>query len=386
MKKQRDIFHTRYQKLLSELRQQIVGGELREDELLPPEESLAKRYQLSRPSVRKALKELRTERLVYTMNGKGTFAGSGLVPHSRDMILGSIGPHSSFGTNPGTTWQGVVFRSFEREITLNGIRTEFLEMPVSPIPGRDFFERLKNKKWQGMMVYLSAGIPEAAREEIVEELWATGIPLVIVNYLAYKYPVDCVNIDNEWGGFLQAEYLLNLGHRHIAYIAPVSSAPWIEERMAGFTHAFRMKGLRLDEDALIRISCKQLVSDVDYEEVGRQGGKIILDKKKFTAVATSNDALARGLHDFLRENKVDVPDQVSLIGFDNAVQHRNLNLTTIIRPQEELGICAADLLLKKIGLKGDKERTHCVRIKPTLGIKSTTERCKGSLQTVTLTV
>ena len=195
-----------------------------------------------------------------------------------------------------------------------------------------------------------------------------------------------MNIDNEWGGFLQAEYLLNLGHRHIAYVAPASSVPWIEERLTGFTHAFRMKGLQPDEDTLIRIPCKQLVSDVDYEEIGRQGGRIILDKKKFTAVATSNDALAKGLHDFLRENQIYVPDQVSLIGFDNAVQYRNLNLTTIIRPQEELGVCAADLLLKKIGLKGDKGRVNCIKIKPILGIKSTTERCRESLQTVTLTV
>ena len=145
-----------------------------------------------------------------------------------------------------------------------------------------------------------------------------------------------------------------------------------------------MKGLQPDKDALIRIPCKQPVSDVDYEEIGRQGGKIVLDKKKFTAVATSNDALAKGLHDFLKEKQVGVPDQVSLIGFDNAVQYRNLNPTTIIRPQEELGVCAADLLLKKIGLKGDKGRVNCIRIKPILGIKSTTARCKKSLRAANL--
>lgn len=153
--------------------------------------------------------------------------------------------------------------------------------------------------------------------------------------------VECITIDNFKGGYLAAEHLIQLGHRDIGFLRGPSGRQDTEEREKGFRKALTDNRVRLQGE---------FMGQGDFEEKkGYLAMKQMLSRKRRpTAVFASNDLMAFGAMTAAHELGLRVPEDLSIVGFDNIefAQMSNPPLTTIHHHVEELGVVAARRLIE----------------------------------------
>jgi len=171
--------------------------------------------------------------------------------------------------------------------------------------------------------------------------YAGQVPgLVLINRYIPELESRCVWLDNEAGGEIATRYLLSLGHRQIAC---VTSAYEIEDpvlRLSGVHRALAEDHQGLEPTAIEK--------GMPNEEGGEMAAQNLLAKGiKMTAIVVYNDAMASGVISVLRDNGLRVPEDISVIGFDDVLLARYVRpkLTTMRYPIEMMAMEAANMAL-----------------------------------------
>ena len=189
---------------------------------------------------------------------------------------------------------------------------------------------------------------------IVEEM-SERIPFAIINNQNEKLDVDAVELDNSKLGRIMARHLLELGHRHVAYIAPPLTVRQKQrsKRVEGFLKEFKDAGL--GENVIIKAANEQIDKDIpgiDSEyRIGYDLTKELLaEYHNLTAIVGLNDMIAFDILDALYDEKYRVPGDMSVMGCDNTLFARmhNISLTTIEHFVIYKGRDACDIIMKKI--------------------------------------
>lgn len=185
-----------------------------------------------------------------------------------------------------------------------------------------------------------------AEPDTVRLIQGTGLPLVLVDN--YVPGTNAVLGDNFGGARAAVEYLISMGHRQIAFMGgpmhegsrPVNKIYTIERRAEGYRMALINADLPVPYELY---ESSYLDIDDGYEACKR----LLARKKPFTAIFCANDALAIGTMKALREAGLRIPDDVSLVGFDDIdmVEHLSPALTTVHVAKETLGAVAIKRLL-----------------------------------------
>jgi DNA-binding LacI/PurR family transcriptional regulator len=189
----------------------------------------------------------------------------------------------------------------------------------------------------------------------------SAVPVVLIARPTRSRIVDSVSGDDRAGAGLAVDHLVSLGHQRIAHIDG-SRGAGARRRQAGYTAAMNRHGLE-----------PMIVTGSYTEEGGTQGVRQLLEtKRSATAIFAANDLAAIGALQALAEAGRSVPDDVSLIGYDNAwlagLQH--ISLTTIDQPRHQLGTTAVQLLIERLD-EGRTKPRHLV-LCPSLMVRATT--------------
>jgi LacI family transcriptional regulator len=204
---------------------------------------------------------------------------------------------------------------------------------------RLWLRRLLDQSTDGVLLLLPY-----ERIGIANTLMAQHIPFVAIgdrNEPTTTFPTIGATI---WlGGYTATEYLISLGHQRIGIITFPLHLTTSRARLAGYREALERAGIPIDP-ALI---CEgtYLLGD------GVQQTRYLLDQPEPpTAIFAGNDAQAAGVYRVLYERNIRVPDQMSVIGFDDVMYTAQMSppLTTIHQPLVEIGKMAANLLLRLI--------------------------------------
>ncbi|MFF2501029.1 LacI family DNA-binding transcriptional regulator [Peribacillus sp. NPDC058075] len=220
-----------------------------------------------------------------------------------------------------------------------------------------YISLLKQKSVDGFI--LASGFEKLKQ---VEQLMNEDIPVAIVARDFPMFPVNAVAVDDFMGGFEATTYLIGLGHKDIGIIA---RDVWSNrERLRGYKEAMEINGLEIPdfkfaEDTTIAAG----------EEVTKE---FLKSKKPPTALFACNDLLAIGAIQAAKAQNVKVPDQLSVVGFDNTMIAGIVDppLTTIAQPIQRMGQEVVNLMIKMI--KGDKEKTRLTLL-PELVIRESTK-------------
>ncbi len=202
----------------------------------------------------------------------------------------------------------------------------------------DYLGLLIEKRVDGL-VFVSAGSNPAA----IEMLSAQKIVGVIVDREISGLAMDSVLTDNKRGGYQATRYLLDLGHRRIACITGPSQLTPSAERVTGYRDALQEAGIPVDENLI-------LAGDFQSQS-GYQGMHTLLRlSPPPTAVFVCNDLMAIGALCAAHEAGLHVPQQLSIIGFDDIAlaSFTTPRLTTIAQPKYEMGLMAAEMLVERI--------------------------------------
>lgn len=198
---------------------------------------------------------------------------------------------------------------------------------------------------------------------IANALQAQNIPFVAIgdrNEPTTTFPTIGSTI---WlGGYTATEYLISLGHRRIGIITGPLDLMTSRARLAGYREALERAGIPVDPalicegNYLLGDGVKQTISLLDLPDPP-------------TAIFTGNDAQATGAYRVLYERNIRIPDQMSVIGFDDVMYTAQMAppLTTIHQPLQEIGRMAANMLLRIIG--GQQLESNHVELSTSLVIR-----------------
>jgi LacI family transcriptional regulator len=170
-----------------------------------------------------------------------------------------------------------------------------------------------------------------------------GLAVVLVHSPMASVPTVCA--DNRQGGRLAAEYVLDLGHRAIGIISALPLDEGMADREAGFLDVLRERGMGVDRTAVPSMYGNHQIDG------GRQATLELLEHApNLTAIFVLNDLMALGALAATQSTGRRVPNDVSIVGFDNIpfAELANPPLTTVGQPIRQLGEQAADLLLRVI--------------------------------------
>lgn len=175
-----------------------------------------------------------------------------------------------------------------------------------------------------------------------------GIPLVLVDNYVPGLHVDCIAPDNEGGGALALQHLIDLGHKHIAIIAgPPHKYKTLTDRLRGALRAAEANGLVLPPE-YVQLSLSKGRSNKGYLEMKQ----LLSLPTRPTAVFAVSDKTAFGALEAIKEAGLRVPDDISIIGFDD-VADTVPPLTTINVPKYQMGKLAMQQLLKLVNQESD---------------------------------
>jgi len=225
---------------------------------------------------------------------------------------------------------------------------------------REAIDQLRNLDIDGV---ITIALPEQIVKEIENSL--DGAVIVIVDSEPSK-KFDVVNMDNIYGATLATQYLIDAGHTEILHVTGPENGYEADKRKVGYETT--MKNAKLKPEVI--------VGDWSIAKGFEAGVKVSKMKKRPTAVFCANDHLALGMMKAFNEAGIDVPGDISIIGFDNIPESGYLipALTTVGQNFDEIGNNAIEKMLLQLREGSKKE---AVMIKPALVLRSSTREIKS---------
>jgi len=177
-------------------------------------------------------------------------------------------------------------------------------------------------------------------EDLVDNVIQSGIPCVIMNYLTKELPVTCVAIDNFKASFDAVEHLIKLGHTRIATITGELKTQAAIDRLNGYIKALEKNKIEKKNNY------------IKYGDYGRDSAfkateEFIRLKKPPTAIFAASDEMAVGVVQVCLENGINVPKNMSVIGFDDnklALNFSPVPVTTMRQPVHKMAFTATEIL------------------------------------------
>lgn len=199
-----------------------------------------------------------------------------------------------------------------------------------------YMKILKEDRVDGILLISGNNIPESYIEFLEEE----KIAIVIIDRIIENNIIPTINVDNFNGAYLGTKHLLENGHRKIAIVTGPQNLNSAVQRMNGFKKA--MKDYGVDD-------IENLIFDGYFsEKSGYQATKAILESlREFSAIFYSNDWMAIGGIKALRENRISIPEDISILACDNIKEVSLIDppLTTLDQPRYKMGYTAMKLLI-----------------------------------------
>jgi DNA-binding LacI/PurR family transcriptional regulator len=183
---------------------------------------------------------------------------------------------------------------------------------------------------------------------IVPALIETSVPFVLIDSTSENAQINSVDIDNADAALQVVGHLAALGHRRIALLGGQANSPSTRPRRLGFEQAMAQHGLTLDPALMIEGTYTR--------EWGCEGMGRLLDlPNPPTAVFAGGDGIAAGAYQACTDRGLSVPEDLSVVGFDDAPYARTLTppMTTVHHPLTRIGATAATLLLDCLQCPGD---------------------------------
>lgn len=182
------------------------------------------------------------------------------------------------------------------------------------------------------------------KSEVEEIQHKIKVPAVFIDTYAEELGIANVGINDYKGGYLATRYLLGKGHRQIAFAGPGIDSPGvIQERYRGFCDACK------EREVEVTMSHNFEAATI-YDEGVEVGKKIAFSDMRFTAVISMSDILAFGIMEGLRLSGLNIPNDISVVGFDNLPEckYANPQLTTVSQNLEQKAYLAGKYLFQMI--------------------------------------
>lgn len=340
----------KHQAISRQLAAEIIAGKYRQTGRLPSEYRLVQRFQVSRPTIGRALRDLQEQELIERRRGSGTYLRTGktrgmfahpvaqlgmIVPSLRhteifESICGEIASLARVN-DYGISWGGSAAPVSEATMTVAEAEELCSRFAAHGVAGVFFvpFEHQADR--------------ESVNRRITEFLRQAGIPVVLLDRDLGPFPTrseyDLVGVDNFSGGYQLADHLIRLGARRLAYVMRPLTASTVDARVAGARIALLAHGLEVPRSFV-------LAGDPTDLSFVRSFARA----RQLDAVLCTSDHLAAQLLQNLSRLGIRVPQDLRLVGFDDVrfASLLTIPLTTMEQPCRDIAVTAFNALRERI--------------------------------------
>lgn len=260
-------------------------------------------------------------------------------------------------TDMGNPFFSELARGVEDVAYQNKQATLICNTDENPEKEHFYIDSMLSEKASGIII-----APTAGNVDFLNRLKSQNYPIVCVDRYPEGLNIDTVTTNNERGAYLAIKRLIELGHKKIGIICGIKGISTTEGRLDGYKKALKEFGIPVD---------KELIIYKNYKETGgREAMKELLSLNSLpTAVFSTNNLMTLGCFEEMYEQDVRIPQDMAIIGFDDMSWSMALNppLTAIKQPSYELGVNAAELLIKR--LNDTKRNTMNMVLNPELVVR-----------------
>jgi GntR family transcriptional regulator of arabinose operon len=365
---------TKYNMVKEQITDWITSGKVKPGEKIHSENELVKMFSVSRHTVRQAVGDLVHEGWLYREQGAGTFCSfkqevnepTVLPAQTNCKNIGVITTYISDYIFPS------IIRGIESYLTAQGYSLTFACTDNDIEKEKQCLQTMLNRNIDGLIVEPTKSSVYNPNIHYYLELEQHNIPYLMINQFYPQLAPPHIIVNDEHGGYIATEHLIKLGHRKIIGLFKTDDLQGVN-RMQGFIRAFREHGITFFPDMVISYSTEDM-----NEKIKDQLNKFYSSDDKPTAIVCYNDQLALMVLDVLRNYQISVPDDVSIVGYDDSflAEAFVVKLTSVAHPKMEMGIEAAKRIVAAV--EGKENNTQSIIYEPELVVRNSTAPVKSA--------
>ncbi len=355
----------KYLQLKQEILSWIHSGRLKAEDQMPSENDIASQFQLSRQTVRQALGELENEGWLYRVQGKGTFVSEPRPREIQDIrTVGMLTTYISDYIFPH------IVRGAEALLRSKGYRLMLSSTDNDKAKESESLNMMMHQPIDGLIIEPTKSALGNTNLDYYLTLTYQQTPFVMINERYHEVHCPVIKVDDEEGGFKAAEHLIQLGHTQMVGFFKTDDMQGVN-RLKGFIRAHQKYRVPLHPDAVVHYTTEEKDTKPFQLALSMLRG----EEHRPTAFVCYNDQLALHLIEAARLAKLNVPQDLSVIGFDDSslATAAEVKLTTLEHPKENMGTQAAEMLIQMIERRHQWQAQDIVH-KPEIVLRDSTRR------------
>jgi len=359
-----------YEKIVNQIKESIVKGELKENDKLPTEVDLADNFEVSRITSKRALEELRLQGFIYRIQGSGSFVAN--IDNINESDSNAKGDTQRIAiVLPFEESQGGiinVIKGASEVLNKNNCTLTIHSIHSDLDSERKILTQLYEDGTRGIIYY---PLSDFRNFEIINKLYLNNYPIVTIDKYFEGIPISSVVSDNMKSSFNATKYLIDGGHKSIAFIsdASIESAHSVRHRYFGYCRALKDADIVIDE-SFVKLGFLKDVSEEDstdrYSEIIQE-----LIDREVSAIVCINDYVASLSMRAAINAGYSIPGQLSIVGYDDIelASHLQVPLTTVAQNFNSMGRIAAELVIES---KAGEHKERQVVLPTELIVRSST--------------
>jgi GntR family transcriptional regulator, arabinose operon transcriptional repressor len=333
------------------IKEWIVNGKVLPGEKIYSENELVKMFEVSRHTVRQAVGDLVHDGWLYREQGAGTFCSTQLIQGQsqsrRDAAGKTIGVITTYISDyifPS------IIKGIESYLTARGYSLTFACTDNDPEKEKQCIETMINHNIDGLIVEPTRSSSYNPNLHYYLEMEQKNIPYLMINqFYPQLNPVNII-LDDEKGGYIATDHLIKKGHKKIIGLFKSDDLQGLN-RMQGFIRAFRENNIPFFPDMFVTYTTEE--KDFIFKLM-----TLLKDAStRPTAIVCYNDEVSLQVLNLLRDLKIKVPEQMSIVGYDDSylAEASETKLTSVTHPKTDMGIEAAKWIVDAVEKRENEE-------------------------------
>jgi GntR family transcriptional regulator of arabinose operon len=329
---------TKYETVKNDLREKILSGFYEINEKLPTESTMMNTYSVSRYTIRRAISDLETENYIFTIQGGGMFVDDWTKYQQPQQLeqkqIGVITTHIADYIFPN------IITGIDRFISSKGYSILISNTQNDPEKERASLKKMLDSNLSGLIIEPTQSALGDKNKDLFDQLKASKLPTIFINAHYKDLDFPFIEMNDTAAGKVVTDALFDLGHEQILGIFKIDDTQGVH-RMNGYVKSYQDHSQYSFLSEILMYQTSDNLHDV-FTKIER----ILRREDHPTAIVCYNDQLAIRVIDLIRSLKMQVPEDISLIGFDNyqLSQYISPKLSTVEHPKEKMGRDAAKML------------------------------------------
>ncbi|HEX7065853.1 MAG TPA: GntR family transcriptional regulator [Bacillales bacterium] len=355
----------KYKEIIEEIKTWILEGQITPNQKIGSENELMKQFGVSRHTVRQAVGDLVKEGWLYRVQGGGTYCADRLSTFntSHEKTIGVITTYISDYIFPS------IIRGIESYLSEKDYSVLLASTNNNIDQERKSLKNILTKNLDGLIVEPTKSAFHNPNLNYYLNLERNKIPYVMINASYTELVSPNITVDDEKGGFLATEHLIDSGHQQILGLFKTDDIQGVN-RMKGYIRAHRSNGM---------IPAPEMIATFNTEDKGEplkaKVKEMLLKHPKAQpdAIFCYNDEIALSILNVIRELGLRVPEDLSIVGYDDSqlAEASEVKLTTVKHPKTEMGEAAARTIINLLEQKRSSQ-TESLMFEPELVIRNST--------------